>query len=197
MSIDTGTVIWSMRGMEQNGVIKWYTKPTCVDEVTGSMVWFAGGGGCSLNNIGKTYFLSRKDALDDFLSRHDCLEEQLETGKTLPENVSSLPRTEWDDQRIYKYNGGVNDCGVYVGGLSRLKDITNLLLWEQRESKEYDYSDESLTLKQIYEQVSKQRGYEHSIITVIQNDPLKAHIYQCNNYGRGKWVKLGSCMGYA
>ena len=204
MSIEKGTVLWHICGREQNGVIKWYENPVCVESVSETRIMFTNGCGCSANSIGKSYYMSRDEAIEKFLEKHDSMTERIEIGEALPDDVHSLPRTDWDDQIIYKSNFGVNDCGVYLGGLSKLNDITNKIDWDSFTdsqiapdgSMETLYEEETLTLRKIYEQVSS--FAKNEIITVIQNDPMRACIYQCNNYERGKWVCLcDSVMGYA
>ena len=196
-AIEIGTVLWSMRGTERNGIIKWYASPQCVEYIDDSKFLCGNGCGGSFGLIGKTVFLSRQEALDHFLASHDSLEEKMEIGSMLPEEVYSLPRTDWNDKKIYKWNHGVNECGVYIGRLSRLKDITEEIVWDHIQVNDGMYYEQSLTLRQIYEQVSKIAGYYRSIITVIQDDPMRSQIYQCNNYENGFWVKLGEVQGYA
>lgn len=195
MKIEVGTVLWRMRGIERNGIVRWYAAPDCVEQIDDRKFLFGNGCGASLNAIGTNYFLSRDEAIHNHLSMGGELEQEF---KEDAEEITRLPPTDFQDQIIYKFNHGVNDCGVYVGGLSQLKDITSDIVWNCISLVDDEYYEESLSLSQIYDQVSRLAGHEYDIITVIQNDPLRAQIYQCNNYERGKWVCLAdNVMGYA
>lgn len=72
-------------------------------------------------------------------------------------------------------------------------DVTSALKWHS-EWVEALYMDvETLTLKEISEQLSDSKR----MITVIQNDPMQCKIFQYGNYPDDKWYKLGEIMGYA
>lgn len=77
-------------------------------------------------------------------------------------------------------------AGVYAGSLDRLRLIDDLLDW--KDDKDIPY----LSLADI----SKQRGGEERLITVITNGPLNGQIYQWGNYGDEWWV-IGAHKGYA
>ena len=205
MRVEVGQVLWHMRGIRQDDKIRWYAFPLCVEKLRDNSFHDAHGTGGSFGLIGKTYFLTRDDAINDFVSRNGSLEESVDINESQSEkqkeHISERPRTNWNDKVIYKYNCGVNECGVYTGGLTHLKDITDMLVWNVHENDEMAYMDEHLTLREIFEQVSSNKGrftgYGNCLITVIQDDPMRSSVYQCNNYKRGQWVHLGNVMGYA
>ncbi len=93
---------------------------------------------------------------------------------------------------IVKFDG-IDSSAVYLGGITRLKNVTDQLEWHVEESSETDV--ESLTLDEIYHQCRDKFGL--SIITVFVDSPLSGRIYQCNNYDNGLWVQYGELRGYA
>ena len=204
MDIEVGQVLWRMSGTRQNDKIKWYARPMCVERLRERTFHDFNGSGGSFSLIGNTYFLSRQEAIDNHIAKHGSLEETIgiddELSEEQKENVIERQRTDWNDKKIFRWNG-VETCGVYSGGFSRLKDITGLLVWNLSEEPDFGYKEYSLTLREIYDQLSGGTGqfcgYEYDLITVFQDSPMRSDIYQCNNYGSGVWVKIGVVMGYA
>lgn len=200
--LEVGTVVWRMCGRRQDGKITWYAEPECIEEVKEHMYMFSRGG-CSKNSIGIDYFLTRQDAIDRFVSKYGSLEESINPNDPLEkmshpelrENVTEYPRTDWNDMEITK-SDGVDDAGVYIGGVTELENITDSLAWRKVSVPEHGYYAECLTLREIYEQVSSSHNVS-PIITVFQDSPLSGEIYQCGNYEDGKWVKHGTTKGYA
>lgn len=192
-----GDVLWQMEGHEQNGVCKFYAIPKCIEYIDEHKVLFGKGyGGGSLGLIGKMYFTSRQECLDDFLEKHDSLEEPLPKVEDMEERIHHEERTDFQDFTIVR-DDTITNSAVYIGGLCNLKDCTNLLKWISEPCEPLYMNIEYLSLTQIYKQVQKMVNDKGVLITVIVNDPLHAEIYQCGNHEEGKWEKLGRIMGYA
>ena len=77
-----------------------------------------------------------------------------------------------------------DSAAVYLGGLTRLVKVNDLLRWNTEEGK-------SLTLAEIARQLPSGQ-----IITVIVNAPLHGEIYQYGNYPDEKWYLIGTTQGY-
>lgn len=191
--IDVGSILWEMHGKRRNREIKWYPAPKCVEEITEHMYLFGDGCGISHNGVGHNMFLSRRECLDNFLKSHDALVTKSDYGEDIPENCYELPRTDWQDYEVCKFDG-VSATSVYMNGLNQLLDVSRQISW-RKESCEYRGDIEVLTLTEIYEQLAKE-GYR-PIITVFVNDPRECSVFQCGNYEPGRWVHLGKVMGYA
>lgn len=103
-----------------------------------------------------------------------------------------------DSDKVIYWTDGVSESTVYVGGLNDLVNITQELPWRKREPNERtrEYIPSEITLAEIYEYVKKNIP-ERVLITVFVNEPLKAPVYQCNNYTVGEWWKIGVLSGYA
>lgn len=86
-----------------------------------------------------------------------------------------------------------NDFAVYIGGLTRLKDITKELVYDTEYVGGYPMTE--ISLKEIQNQ-AEALGYT-GLITVIVNEPLKGVIYQYGNYVDKLWHKIGETVGYA
>lgn len=86
-----------------------------------------------------------------------------------------------------------SEVGVYLGGLSNLEWAGNNLLWNCEKLKDGE-PRYFLTLSEIYHQLE---FLNPTLITVFVNNPMYCTVYQCNNYERGEWVKLGVIRGYA
>ena len=76
--------------------------------------------------------------------------------------------------------------------------MTHELPWRKRQPNERtrEYIPSEITLAEIYEYVKKNIP-DRILITVFVNEPLKAPVYQCNNYTVGEWWKIGVLSGYA
>lgn len=98
------------------------------------------------------------------------------------------------DTTIARFDG-VNSSAVYLGGVTRLKNVSEQLNWHEEKCEALYMVVEHLTLDEIYKQCREKFGL--SIVTVFVDDPLKGVIYQCNNYENGKWVKYGETIGYS
>lgn len=195
--LKVGTVVWEMRGIRQDNKIKWHAEPRCIESVDEHMYRFTHGA-IRKNGLGKSVFLTRQEAIDDFIKGHGSLEEDIGVDEPLSQEqkgkVTERPRTDWNDLTIVRFDG-VTMSSVYIGFVNELHDITKRLNWRKIDAEEYGYHAEGLTLKEIYDQVSKDMG--RPIITVFVNDPMHGEIYQCGNYADGKWVKYGTTIGYA
>ena len=97
-----------------------------------------------------------------------------------------------DSDKVIYWKNGVSESTVYVGGLNDLVNITQELPWRKREPNE----PLEITLAEIYEYVKKNIP-DRILITVFVNEPLKAPVYQCSNFTRGQWWKIGVLSGYA
>ena len=198
-----GTVVWRIMGERQDGKITWYAVPKCIEKIEESRYVFDRGG-CSKNSIGKNYFLTRQEALDDHVARYGSLVEDINPNdplekmlhSELKDRVTEYPRTYWNDLKIIREDS-VNGAAVYLGSVTELQNITDRLCWKKEECSEYGYFAEYLTLREIYEQVKEWYPAKRPIITVFQEDPLSGTIYQCGNYEDGRWVNHGTTKGYA
>lgn len=99
-----------------------------------------------------------------------------------------------DIDKVVVMDNNIDDFAIYLGGLTRLKDITKEFVYDSEMIN--GYLMESITLGEIREQ-AESIGYKDKLITVISNAPLEGAIYQLNNYLNGKWYKIGDTIGYA
>ncbi len=106
-----------------------------------------------------------------------------------------MKKIENPDGFIVAEFDGVTDCGIYLGGLARLKRVNKDLKW--RIDKDLavmcECDGKILTLSEIAEQL-KGRGY--GVITVITISPLSGIVLQFGNYGE-EWWEIGKLDGYA
>lgn len=194
-----GTVLWRMMGIRQDGRITWHAIPKCIEKAEDARYLFDTGG-CSKNSVGLDYFLTRPEAIESHLTKYGSLVEDIDPNSTLdgmarPElkdQVEELPRTDWDSFTIVRWDA-VNAAAVYYGGLRNLKNITDSLKWRDDGCGQTGYHAEVLTLKEIYGQV-REIYPGQPVITVFQETLLNGAIYQCGNYGDGKWVMLGTIL---
>lgn len=189
--VKVGMILWQMRGIRQNNLIKWAAMPYYVEEILSNRIKFAGGSMKSINSIGKTIFFSRKECLDDFMKDH-LLEEKVDVNFINPENVSELPRTDFEDVRIYQSYTMEQILHIYVDG----KTIPESeFIWEEESNPEFSGTViKSMTLSML----SKQWYEKHNgIITVVTENPLHGDIYQIGNYPERKWSHHGTTKGYA
>lgn len=211
-----GTVVWRMQGIRQNDEIKWYPLPVSIEdhkENPPKVYIITGGVIIPTSLIGKSYFLTRQEALDNFLSSHDSLVTSIPVSspvldilpKEEAEEVVELPRTDFKDLEICEFDS-VSSTTVYKGGFSDLEKINDELSWkEDEETAEYIGLSEMryLSLNEIYNQVREIYGHDYKgkirtpLITVIIDEPLRGTIYQCNNHSEGVWEKIGETRGYA
>lgn len=194
MELKVGDVIWQMVGTELNGTVTYHAVPHCVEIVDDRMVRFENGCGGSKTCIGKMWFLSRDEAIADFIKRHGRLELPEEDCKELEQFIQHKERTDFQTLEVVEFDS-VDSTAVYLGGVSCLKKVNDELNWHEEEVESLDMNIKSLTLTEIYEQLKEVYGCQ--IITVFVDSPMHGEIYQCGNYEDGKWVKLGSTMGYA
>ena len=204
--LKVGDILWQMYGTRQNDEIRWYAHPKCIEKIDEHKYLFGGGGGCSKNSVGKNYYRTREEAISQFMEHHGSLVQKLDdiekatvdvVPKGMADNVHNLPRTDWQDKRIVKWDT-VNVAGVYVGTIENMMNVTEAISWHSEPMGDFDYI--SLTLSEIYEQVSKLEIMKGGlrIITVFQEGPLDGDIYQCGNYSEAdKWVQIGTLRGYA
>lgn len=91
----------------------------------------------------------------------------------------------------------VEDCGVYTGGLARLKRVNDKLKWrvDKDIASMCECDGKVLTLTEIVDQLQKQR-YGNGIITTILISPLSGYVLQHGNYG-DEWWEVGTLDGYA
>lgn len=98
----------------------------------------------------------------------------------------------------------VREFAVYVGGLTTLVDISDRLKYHEEQCEECGGDTViSISLQEIYEQVSKLLSHEYEgkrvtpLITVVRARPIRTTIYQCGNHEEGCWEELGEVQGYA
>lgn len=203
--LKVGDILWQMYGRRQNDEIRWYAQPKCIEQIDEHKYLFGGGGGCSKNSVGKNYFQTREEAIGHFTEHHGALVQKIDdiekaTVDVVPhgmaDNVHDFPRTDWQDKRIVKWDT-VNVAGVYVGTIEKMVNVTEAIKWDSEPMGDFDYI--SLTLSEIYEQVSQMDIMKNGlrIITVFQEGPLDGDIYQCGNYKDGRWLHIGKLQGYA
>lgn len=181
-----------MAGTRINDTIKWEAVPKVIKEITDTRFLFYRGGGGSVGLIGKMYFTSKEECENAWL-KNRALEEHIDYEEKTPESIDELPRTNWETYELCKFDT-VDLTTVYIGGLSRLRNVTPALKWRVDESAE-EYLDmklELLTLKEISDQLGDEK-----IITVIHEGPMHTEIFQHGNYLDAGWVRLGEVMGYA
>ncbi len=107
--------------------------------------------------------------------------------------VSREEKADLNNLIVVEFDG-IKSTAVYLGGVTRLKKVNEELIWHEEESEALYSTIKSLTLREIYDQISQKYGYQ--IITVIVDGPMHGEIYQCGNYVEGQWVKYGMTMGY-
>ena len=85
---------------------------------------------------------------------------------------------------------------VYKGWITDLEKIPDEMFdWIVDED---DDEQKSLSLRDIYCQaVQKNIIKPNGSLVVIIDSPAKGYIYECGNYGAGKWTLLGKTKGYA
>ena len=193
--MEIGTVLWHMVGKRHDKEIRWYAEPKCIEYIDNHKYLFGDGCGGSLNNIGIIEFPTREECIDHFLESHDSLIEPIGIDEKSPDNVYDMPRTDWQDYLVTKFDS-IQHTSVYLGGMNGLKDISDRLKWHTEYAEGLNMDVGTLTLTEIADQVKKRYG-KYQMITVIQNAPLTCRIFQYGNYSDGKWYKLGEVMGYA
>lgn len=87
-------------------------------------------------------------------------------------------------------------AAVYIGGLTRLTKVNELLQWrfdeELAAALHWGLQDAKvLRLSEIAEQLPSGQ-----VISVIVESPLHGEIYQYGNYHDGKWYQIGSTHRY-
>ena len=192
-TVKVGTVLWEMRGRRRNDTVEWYAVPKCVEYTDKHKFLFGDKTGGSWGNIGKNTFLTREDALAHFLETHDSLTEKIGIDDDTPGGAYELPRTDWQDYEITLFDG-VTQSSVYCNGFGNLINVTDGLEWRQEWYEGFGVI-QKLTLSEIAQQLAAENG--GCLITVFENDPGHCEIFQCNNYEKGRWVRLGKIQGYA
>jgi len=192
-NLKIGDIVWEMRGRRQNGITKWAAQPRCIEYADEHKFLFADGCGASWNSIGKNYFLSRQDAMDDFLKRHDSLA----TKSAEPDApVYEAPRTDWEDYEIYPGSELENITKIFLND-NPLN--TSRLIWQTLPDDDWRKSDAgceySMTLNQLSTQLYAMG--ERGIITVVVEGPMHGDIFQIGNYSEMKWGLHGTTRGYA
>lgn len=193
--LQIGDIVWQMSGREKNDLVKFHAIPHCIEYVDEHKVFFENGGGGSLGNLGRNWFLSRQECIDDFLKDHKSLEIPLSELKDTKEPIYHEERTDFQALEVVDFDS-ITQTSVYVGFLSDLVNYTNTLDWHKKFVNGLDMEVGTLSLTEIYEQIKAVCGGSR-VITVFVENPLHGEIYQCGNYEDGKWVKLGNTMGYA
>ncbi len=151
-----GTVLWRMIGRRQNSEIRWYAAPLCIEYVDKHKFLNADNIGGGWNSIGKNYFLTREECLENFKAKGNSLLEKILINAPTPEGIVEKPRTEWDDYEFHLFGAeGNHDASdtsvtVYAGFYDGLKNISDRLLWRSKLTDGYGKVN-SLTLREIYE----------------------------------------------
>ena len=195
MEYKIGDVLWQMQAREQNGICKWKAVPHSIEVIDDRKVLFENGCGGSRSSIENHWFLTRQEAIDDFLKKHESLEIPLPEVTDEEKNVvTHLPRTDFQDLEVIRFDS-ITETSVYVGGMDRLVNITDKLKWHTQYVEALCMDVGTLTLSEIYEQ-AKEFNWDR-MLTVFVESSLEGVIYQCGNYEDGKWVKYGTTRGYA
>lgn len=118
-SVKVGDVLWRMSGISQNGKITWQAVPMAVEEILGRAYRLTQGHIASQNSVGKSYFLSREECLKHYFRNHTSLDEEIVFH--VPENVIELPRTDFEDFRIYKSYATEQILHIFVGTYGNLR----------------------------------------------------------------------------
>lgn len=190
-----GDVLWQLRGIEQNGVYEFKVIPKSIEVIDDHKILFSDGSGGSINLLGKQWFFTRQEALDDFNEKYEKALSNSTVSQALTyEPIVHKERTDYQDYEVCKFNS-VDTTTVYSGGITNLTNITNLLDWNAEYCEPLDMNLETLTLSEIWEQAKKISFM--SIITVFIESPLEGTIFQCGNHEEGKWEKYGTTQGYA
>lgn len=196
--ITVGTVLWEMRGRRQNDKIKWHAEPICVEEIREHMYIFGNGSGCSHNGVGKSLFLSREECINNFLKSHNSMDEKIdieqEIDSSIRDKVVELPRTDFEDLRIYPSFQNGQILRIFVDD----KIISeNEFDWEKEDDKFSEYTGCSRSMKLNMLSSQWYTKHKRGIITVVTESALHGEIYQIGNYPEMKWVKHGTTRGYA
>ena len=192
-TVTVGTVLWEMIGRRRNDTVEWYARPQCVEHIDKHKYLFGDNTGGSWGNIGKNTFFTREEAIANFLQTHDSLTQKIDIDDDTPYGAYELPRTDWLDYEITLFDG-VAQSTVYCNGFGDLINVTKALEWRQIWHEGYG-GVQVLTLREIEQQLFEKHG--RLIITVFIDDPMHCEIFQCGNYKKGHWVKLGKVQGYA
>lgn len=104
-----------------------------------------------------------------------------------------------EDLELTKFDG-VTEVAVYIGGLTKLINITNHLDW----NKDYEAGAkalgldkvEYLKLSEIKDQILGKKYFKSfGLITIISNGCLDGYVLQYGNYG-DSWYQIGQLAGY-
>lgn len=103
-----------------------------------------------------------------------------------------------EDLELTKFDG-VTEVAVYIGGLTKLINVTNSLDWNNNKVEAIVLGLdklEYLKLSEIKDQILGTRYFKSfGLITIITNGPLDGTIYQYGNYG-DSWYQIGQLAGY-
>ncbi len=101
-------------------------------------------------------------------------------------------------ETVVSDDGDAYFTAVYSGWITNMVKIPNERFDWDTESEAEQLKRKSLCLNNIYKQaVEKQLISDRGSLIVITDSPLKGYIYECGNYGKGKWSFLGKTNGYA
>jgi len=185
-------MLWQMQGTRQNDTIHWKATPKVVEVADEHKFLLYSGGGGSWGLVGKMWFRTKEECEQNFLKNHESFDEPIDFKDPTPEGIEELPRTDWENYEVNRFDG-IDDTAVYLGGLSNLQKITQNVKWHKDTEHEGEYGMvvEYSTLHEISEQ------FKESMITVIVNGPMRTKVFQYGNYPGAGWIYLGNIQGYA
>lgn len=194
-----GTVLWKMEsgfndycGSPADEKIHWRPEAHAIQHTNENVFMFSHGG-ASWGAIGKTYFLTREECIEDWGNR-PMIEDPPPKGDPPP--LPDLNKLEiWREDSVSILTITVC-CGFNREFVSTEKldwhVDPNVDEWGHR----FGFTVEHLTLQEISDQI-KTLYPLCSIIEVRREEPLKGVIYQYGNYGDDEWREHGTLNGYA
>ncbi len=185
--LKVGDILWRMHGHEINGAVEWHAVPMCIEKVDEHKFLDGSNCGGSWNSIGKNYFLTREECLNDFKA-HPEYHEKLY--KAEPEDDQYLGKIVKDDTLIWE--DGAFVLVFYGLNMDRMPD--EKIPWNKDPTTEYG-EWRVTTLGEIREAVI--REYKTDFVTVIVEEALHGTIYECGNYSDNYFRIHGETMGYA
>ncbi len=186
--VKIGTVLWQMRGhhKEREDPVKWHAVPHCVEFVDGHKFLDAYGCGGSLNGIGKNWFRTREECLEDFEKHRESYSQPAATSAALHQE-ERLGSAVSDSVAFWRDDGILR---VFVNG-RRLNN--GELPWRIAPEGAEGEPWERVTLGEIREALGTR-----PIITVWHENWLWGKIYETGNHPEETvWRLHGRTMGFA
>lgn len=187
-NLKIGDVVWRMTGRHLNpdDPVQWFAEPLCIEYMDEHKFLSGHRTGGSWGLIGKTYFLSREEALAYWQAHREEYDRPALTSAMFHQQprLGSIVK---DDTYFLK---GEDILRIYQNG--RPVQYSELEWATDDRNGEYGLPPEYITLGMIREQLG------NGILTVWEEQPTHGSIYQTGNYPpETAWRLHGHTMGYA